>query len=119
MRGLCWLRPMGNRRVSAQGQEPESIIRRRDDSVASQLTTEDVDLGFEEANSGVASCGASFQEQVREDVEPSQHDVESFRTAEIAGLNGSRHFGPRWRCGKAGDGVICELRSERTSAAMV
>jgi hypothetical protein len=63
---------------------------------------EDVYLGIKEANSGVASCSAGFQDQVREDVEPTQHDVESFEAAEIAGQNGSRHFGTAlaWRQSK-------------------
>ena len=45
-------------------QQPGAVIRARDDPVTTELTAEDLDLGFEEPDAGVPTSRARFIEKL-------------------------------------------------------
>ncbi len=46
-------------------QQPGAVVRARDDPVAAQLATEDLDLGFQKTDAGVPTGGARFKGDAR------------------------------------------------------
>jgi hypothetical protein len=59
----------------ADRQQPGAVVRAPDDRVAAQLTAEDFDLGFEEADAGVPARGTGFNKEIQSNVESAQHGL--------------------------------------------
>jgi hypothetical protein len=57
----------------ADGQQPGTVVGAGNDAVANQFAAEDLDLGFEEADAGVAARGATFSEDAQSSVESAGH----------------------------------------------
>jgi hypothetical protein len=62
-------------KLSADGQQLRSVVRAGYDAIAAELAAENVDLSFQETDSGVASGGACLGKEVRQSVEPSKHRI--------------------------------------------
>ncbi len=61
--------------LSADRQQAGAIIRARNNTVATELAAEYIDLGLDEPDAGVPTCSARFSGEVKSDVEPTQHDM--------------------------------------------
>ncbi|RIK67525.1 MAG: hypothetical protein DCC66_11415, partial [Planctomycetota bacterium] len=58
---------------SAEGQQPGAVVGTGNDPIAAELAAEDLDLGFQKPDAGVAASGTGFKQEMREDVEPAKH----------------------------------------------
>jgi hypothetical protein len=56
-------------------QQPRPVVRAQEGPVAAELAADDIDLGFQEADTGVPTCGPRFEEEVQSDVEPAPHGL--------------------------------------------
>ena len=54
-------------------RQPGAVLRAGNDPVAAELASEDLDLGFEEADAVIAARGTGFKEEMQNDVEPANH----------------------------------------------
>lgn len=61
--------------LPANRQPPGAVVRARADSAAAEHAVENLDLGLHEPDAGVTASGASFDEEVRENVEPPEHGM--------------------------------------------
>ena len=52
---------------SPDTEQPGAIVWTRDDTISSQLATKDFNLGFEDANTSIATCSTGFDEEVCSD----------------------------------------------------